>query len=851
MVTSPGGVPTLERMDGSVRVLLVSAGASPHALVAELERLGVEITPCAFADAEEHLETDPPDLVALAGALGAIELANMLDDLEDAPRMVIVAERKELAKLRGLNREVVVSLFAMETTEKVVGQRIESLARRAARRRDHKAAEQVPVSRTSLGLPSAADVGQLELKTGDPPPKSRGPLMRDPGPPSSDKHPGAEAEPEPPAVRLSAESGKAVTPGISPEPERGAEREPISEAFQEIAAAPEPERAAPTSDATKEVAVATETEKPGGEPNSAATTEADGAPEAQSGKAQLTPEDSPARKGLLPPAAALPPVALKPPLPDRRLPTRSAKEEAEQSIMVIDENLLESILPDPPEGNISEISLLSMISVIPEPEDAPVSQPPTLPPAAKVQGYSLSDLGLSASPGELDIGDAESALENLDSAKLEITQELVQHAQREMSSSTPFPGVHEEDEAAFLEETAVMPHPKTERPPKGGAVVGAPVGAQVGDAVGKKGGGGKAFGLLAAVSVVVGGLYAASSGKPAGGARDDLAPEESEAAQTFEDPAGDDEPAETAHRVDKPTLPPQPESVSDVGAEGTPTAANMPETAVPAPELGPAIPATMTSSALDNPFKRQDTKAPSCEELLGSAAPVKGPDPVSEASAAWQKARSAIVGGKLEDAHRHMCEAVSINPDSAALEGLAAHYLNLGSYSEALRWAKKVEAVRPGQTEIGTLMGDVYAMRGEVDKARDTWLKLLNIGPDQSARLGPISKDYSVEAGRHLRRGDLVRAEIFFRRAVILDPENQSGLIGLAKVYHRLEMPAYARAFCDMSLKLSDVIPEVHVLLGELSLAEGNKEEARQRFERALAVRPDFFPAQRGLAQVK
>jgi tetratricopeptide (TPR) repeat protein len=140
---------------------------------------------------------------------------------------------------------------------------------------------------------------------------------------------------------------------------------------------------------------------------------------------------------------------------------------------------------------------------------------------------------------------------------------------------------------------------------------------------------------------------------------------------------------------------------------------------------------------------------------------------------------------------------------------------------------------------------------GDVEKARATWLQLLNVGANETARLAPISKDYSVEGGRHLRRGDLVRAEIFYRRAVILDKENLSGIIGLAKVYHRMEMPAYARAFCDMSLKLSDMIPEVHVLLGELALAQGNKAEARTRFERALAVRPDFFPAQRGLSQVK
>jgi uncharacterized protein HemY len=54
-----------------------------------------------------------------------------------------------------------------------------------------------------------------------------------------------------------------------------------------------------------------------------------------------------------------------------------------------------------------------------------------------------------------------------------------------------------------------------------------------------------------------------------------------------------------------------------------------------------------------------------------------------------------------------------------------------------------------------------------------------------------------------------------------------------------------------MALRVSDLIPEVHVLLGELALQEDNRAEARAYFERALAVRPDFFPAKRGLSQVK
>lgn len=836
-------------MDGSVRVLLVSAGASPDALVAELERLGVEITPCSFVDAEEHLETDPPDLVALAGALGAVELANMIDDLDDGPRMVIVAERKELAKLRGLNREVVVSLFAMETTEKVVGQRIESLARRAARRRDHKGAEPAVVKKTSLGLPSAAQVGKLDLKKGEPPPRSRAPVVSEQSPPSSRNHPGRPLEPE---------------------------------------KAPEP---SPPEPVIPPQVPHQETEKQG--------IPGDVSPEKPGTPGEFAPSDKVTRPG-----------AQKPPLPARTSPALSAKEEAERSIMVIDEDLLESILPDPPEGSIPEISILSMISIAPDPEDAPVSQPPTLPPAAKAQGSRVPAVKLAVAPGELDIADAEGALANIDSVKLEITQELVEHAHREMGSDKPAlveatdskseevsgsegaetpsggEGQNSEDNAPPFTETSSLGMDQTiafsdlkasfgefgdDEPTKVADVdeeraalpsdeVREPVVSSTnasealvsGDHVARaKGGGVRAFGIVALVLVALFGVYAAQSGLIGGNgqAKTPRAEPSEDAGSTAKAPTDrEKEGKPAAHKAD-----PEPPDAALPPPSTTSTAADssaQQEIEQPSSE-GTSKAEPVSHAVLDNPFKREDARAPTCEALLDGGIPPKGPDPVSEASAVWDKARAAIVSGKLKDAHLHMCEAVSINPESAAVEGLAAHYLSLGSYSEALRWAQKAEALRPGQKDIGNLMGDVYAMMGDVEKARDTWLRLLNIKPEERSRLAPISKDYSVEAGRHLRRGDLVRAEIFFRRAVILDRENLNGIIGLAKVYHRLEMPTYARAFCEESLKLSDVIPEVHVLLGELSLAEGNKEDARARFERALAVRPDFFPAKRGLSQVK
>jgi len=308
--------------------------------------------------------------------------------------------------------------------------------------------------------------------------------------------------------------------------------------------------------------------------------------------------------------------------------------------------------------------------------------------------------------------------------------------------------------------------------------------------------------------------------------------------------AAAEEAMEAAAEAVQPAEPEEGES-----PEPEPGEAETPEAEEAAPnEVEQALPPTLN---MENPFRVKGSKMPTCDQLVSENPVKEATDPIQAASGVWDEARKAIVSGRVQEAHILMCQAVALNPESAALEGLAHHYMRGRSAEQSLVWAEKAEALRPGQLEIANLRGDIYGMMGDTEKAKATWLQALGVPPTETARILSISKDYSVDAARHLRRGDLILAELWYRRAVILNPENLTGLVGLAKTYQRAEMPDYARAFCELSLRVSDVVPEVHVMLGELALADGNKIEAKQRFERALKVRPDFFPARRGLGQVK
>ncbi len=855
-------------MHEEVSVLLLSVGESPTELKAELERLGVSVIESEFLDAEEKIEEATPDLVVLGGSRGAMELATLLDDQEGEhrPRMVIVAARKDLAKLRGLNREVVISLFALETTEKVVGQRVESLARRAARRRAQAGSPPVPAAKaTSLGLPSAhAIVGQLNLKK-----------VQAPSPP------GIKVEkPEP-------VPSEAKVPNERPEPPRRGQPKVQKK---------EEDESSPEQPAAKEVVI---------EDGLVPDEDLLSLPPSQPPEGDVELEEIPATPGLPSIEAAADssddpsggPTSMPPTLPPEAKEKSSPqnpiqKKEKEQSSDELDisdaEHALENL-----DSSKAEITASLL-------KDAQDYLSDAKGPAISEAGSDSDEpseherLTVPAAPQDDGVSGVEAAIDSL-GATVALSPPLNHeetHEENESSSASDATGNQEAtetkeptvdpepDEEAEAKETAELggdelggePKPEAsddeqEASPETPAVatdddsreeksaVDRPVAAlepsivpeslepsiapESHASVSRNGNKGPWGLLLVAVAAL--GLGAAYSTGVIGSSKEPPT-EEFKASAGAEDKGHAVSATNSEASDEHPGEPLQPEG--RVAGEGEPAGLAEEPPATDSKD-------TESSATLADPFLIADADLPGCETLVDASQLGEEKDPVYQASVVWQEAREMIVAGKLKVANLKMCEAVALNPESAAVEGLAALYLRLKSPRQALKWVDRADELRPGQSEMGYVRGDIYSLMGRSQEARTIWLKTLNIPEDDSTRIAAVSRDYSVEAGRHLRRGDLVRADQWFRRAVILDPENIAGIIGLAKTFHKDGDPAHARAFSEMSLEVSDEIPEVHVMLGELALADGDEEGARVRFERALAVRPDFYPAKRGLSQVK
>jgi len=789
-------------MHEGVCVLLVSVGESSGALGDELAKLDVAVVSGSLADAEELIESDGPDLVVLLGARGAMELATLLDDQEEEtrPKMVVAAQRRDLAKLRGLNREIVVSLFALETTEKVVAQRVESLARRAARKNGKL--EPVLEKKTSLGLPSTAAVAKVALKKAPPKPLIREESVRgvENGSPNPPRVAEAPVPPKisPESVEVSDEDLMSLRPSEAPEEGIEMTSIPPSGALPDLGGSSVP---APVSVPPTLPPEAREDEKPVGGQAEGDTDELD------TSHAEAALENLDSAK-----------VEITQELIDAAQKSLSEAPEAHETI--------ESILPDAD-----------------EPSEVQVDETERAVDSGSAGGADASDAArASAERLETDSNDQQadedSASESTDGAGSE-----EEHGGQSEGATPVEPQVGMGTAEVDIREKPSEPSGPIGDPLVVESMLSPPPGLE------KKSGGSLKWFAAALLLLGLGGGYLSGSFGSGGASRGTSSEEREDTTHSA--------PEDGAHAETNGTAEPAPAKEEVAAAPSAPSDAppnaEPVEAAEPSEEPSPqsADPSSALVENLDNPFHIPDSKAPTCAAVLGSSKPEAGKDPVHEASLIWAAARKLIVGGKLDEAHRKMCEAVSLNPESAAIEGLAQHYLAKYAPSEALRWIEKADKIRPNQTEMGFMRGDALSLMGQSEKALTVWLETLHIKSDESHRMKASSKDYSVEAGRHLRRGDLGRAERFFRRAITLDPENLGGVIGLAKVFHRAGRKAHARAFALISLKVSDVIPEVHVLLGDMAFEAGDQGEARSRYERALAVRPGFFPAKRGLGQLK
>ncbi|MCH2107845.1 MAG: hypothetical protein MK135_00825 [Polyangiaceae bacterium] len=237
-----------------------------------------------------------------------------------------------------------------------------------------------------------------------------------------------------------------------------------------------------------------------------------------------------------------------------------------------------------------------------------------------------------------------------------------------------------------------------------------------------------------------------------------------------------------------------------------------------------------------NLFLVQAPKVATCEEILKGKELKLGRD---ASSLSWREARAELVRGDLNAAHQFFCQAVTQNSKSKAIESLARFYLRLHAPKQAMMWLEKAEALRPDSGRTNELKMDIQNQLGAVEAARNSLLKILGVAPEDIKTRNYVAKRYQKDASQYLHEGNPAKAELWYRRAAVLNEKSDIAAAGIAMSLMKQDLDNYALSWAEQATSLNAKNTEAMIVRGDYARRQKNWDEARIAYESALKIRYD------------
>jgi len=302
-----------------------------------------------------------------------------------------------------------------------------------------------------------------------------------------------------------------------------------------------------------------------------------------------------------------------------------------------------------------------------------------------------------------------------------------------------------------------------------------------------------------------------------------------------------------------------PNSVSAVEAIAKPPAALPPATPTPTPAPTPAASAVSAAAAplVDPPRKAPIGKdesgsvVPSCKSLLDPLKLDEGnfPGAAYEQQVAGSK---ALVQGKVDDAEVAFCKAVrwdAKNPQTHI--DLAQLFLIRKDGAAAAEEARNAVELDPNSGRAQSLLGDGLVRIGDHEGAKQAWLLAAGVDPKDTVKFKALINRNLHEAEASLKKRDVSRAERFFRRAIVLEPDSLEASRGLAAVLNQLGDGHAAVRWVQRALAREPRDPDSHVVLGDALLLLGDKVGAEHEWREANRLDPSNIEAQRRIRRLR
>jgi len=245
----------------------------------------------------------------------------------------------------------------------------------------------------------------------------------------------------------------------------------------------------------------------------------------------------------------------------------------------------------------------------------------------------------------------------------------------------------------------------------------------------------------------------------------------------------------------------------------------------------------------------------------------------------YYEAQLALYRRDFDKAGALGAQLLKAGPDNVrTLQLMGAVELHKGALVQAETHLSRALQLAPHMVAVRRLLAQTYLQQRQGDKAYATIAPL----SDQPNASGDL---LSLAAQAQLLRGDSAKAEALFERAVKANPadtrsrtalalteisrgQTEQGIDELAAIASKdpgttadtaLIATQVRRRDYDGALKAIDALEKkpsadkalTAALRGRVALARGDRNAARQHFERALAINATFFPAIVGLASLE
>lgn len=297
----------------------------------------------------------------------------------------------------------------------------------------------------------------------------------------------------------------------------------------------------------------------------------------------------------------------------------------------------------------------------------------------------------------------------------------------------------------------------------------------------------------------------------------------------------------------------QASAAASAAAVVAPRPAAAPSTAPAAPEAQQPAPAALVEPPPKAPAGKDESGfvAPTCSEILGPLHLDEGnfPGAAYEQQAAGAK---ALVQGKVEEAQMAFCKAVRWDANNPQTHiDLAQLLLIRKDGAAAAEEARKAVELDPNSGRAQSLLGDGLVRIGDHQGAKLAWLLAAGVDANDAVKFKALLERNLREAEASLKKKDVSRAERFFRRAIVLDPDSLAASRGLAACLNQLGDGAAAVRWAQRALAREPRDPDAHVVLGDALLLLNDKVGAEREWREANRLDPANIQAQNRIRRLR